>query len=133
MTAKTTITITDSANTPTGSPAATDRIFAPSGMEGNTHVFTNGATGETGASLSTLKASISRGNVVSRVKVALALPLVHTVDEVEEVAHVCRANVEFLIPVNADKDERRDLYTLLLDALADSGINTMVVSLEDLY
>lgn len=136
MTEKASFVITDSADTPEspGTPAAANRTFTPGEMEnGSVHCFYNTTTGTTPATRSKFTASLTSGQVVHRVKFSLALPKAQTVDGVVKVAHVSRAIVEFILPIDCSRDDRRDLLTLMYDALSTSGFNTMVIDVEDLW
>lgn len=136
MAVKTSIALLDSASTPEapGTPAAATRTFIPGEIEGdNVHTFYETTTGNTAATRSKLTASIKSGNGVSRVKVAIALPRSQTVDGVLKAAYVCRGFIEFIVPEDAIRDDRRDLLVLTRNILDNTTIGPMISELENLY
>jgi len=139
MTAKTTLTLDDSASTPEspGTPAVANRTFTPGQMEnGNVHTFYEPTTGVTPATKSKLTASltpISATRNTARIKIALAYPKAQTIDGLVVAAHVNRGFVEFVFDKNSTRDDRRDIKALLISALQEVGINEMIADLEDLY
>jgi len=127
--------INDSALTPTGSPVETARDFVPGGNEGNVSVFYNDFTGGTAAGKSKLTCSVSMPTPqrdTARIKYTLAIPFTSVVDGVEVTHHTCRAYCEFVIPAAASEDGRRDLKSLLTNAVG-GALGGMVADLEDLY
>jgi hypothetical protein len=136
MPVKAATTITDATTTPTGAPVATDRIFTPGEMEGNTHVFYNDDTGVSSAAQSYLKVSLSRATAqrpTNRIRYELALPKEHTVDGVPEVHHVNRAITEYIIHEDSDVDERHDLCALSKDVQNDTAMLDIARKIEGLY
>lgn len=136
MAGKTSIAITDSSDTPEspGTPAAATRTFVPGEIEGsNVHTFYENTTGVTAATRSKMTLSLTPGNGVVRFKAALALPKAQTVDGITKVAHVTRGFVEFILPEDGSRDDRRDILTLIRNLLADATVSPMIREMENLY
>lgn len=139
MTAKSTIALADSSQTPEspGTPAIATRTFTPGQMEnGNVHTFYEPTTGVTPATKSKLTISltpVSATRNTARIKIALALPKAQTVDGLVVAAHVNRGFIEFVFDKNSTRDDRRDCSELLKQALNNSAITSMVGDLEDIY
>lgn len=136
MTAKASIGIYDASATPEapGTPGAALRTFVPGEVENNNvHTFYDTTTGVTAATRSKMTLAIVPGEQVTRVKVSLALPKAQTVDGIIQAAHITRANCEFLCPVNGSRDDRRDIKTLLINALNHTDVATMIGDLENLW
>lgn len=128
------IAILDSSATPEspGTPAAATRTFVPGGKEGNVWVWYENTTGTTPATRSKLTASLSAGEEVARLKITLATPKAQTVDGVTKVAHVTRAFMEFILPVNGSRDDRKDIAVLVMNALSAAALWSMLSDLEGL-
>lgn len=138
MTAKTTISLLDSALTPEspGTPAAATRIFTPGALEnGYIHTFYEGTSGTTPATRSKLTLSLSPATATkpSRTKGQLMIPKAKIVDGVVEVAHVNRGFVETVFDKDATRDDRRDMTTLLYSLIASAEFGGMSRDQEDLY
>lgn len=136
MTEKASFTLTDSAATPEspGTPAAVNRTFTPGEVEnGYVHTYYNTTTGTTASTRSKLTMSISTNDKIARVKLAIATPKAQTVDGVVQAAHVTRGFAEFIIPVDASRDDRKDILILVYNALASAPMAGLVHELEDLW
>lgn len=136
MPAKTTLAITDSAQTPEspGTPAVATRTFVPGEMEnGVVHTFYENTTGVTANTRSKLTISLTPGDGVVRWKCQLSTPKAQTVDGVVVQAHVTRAFAEFILPADGTRDDRRDSKSLLVSLLALTDIHTMISDLENLW
>lgn len=137
MAEKVILDLYDSSLTPKDdTPTNVQRLFNPGAMEGNVHAFYNDHTGETSLAESKITASYSRSTAsrpTNRIKVQIALPLVQTIDGVEQVHHVNRANVEFILHESSTFDERYDLNSLIIAALAHTGIKEMYLDNENAW
>lgn len=136
MTAKTTIALNDSALTPEspGTPAAGTRTFTPGEMEnGNVHTFYETTTGVTAATRSKMTLSLVPSETVTRFKLSIATPKAQTVDGIVKAAHVTRGFMEFILPNDGTRDDRRDIRSLLTYINNDAGFKAMVDDLENLW
>lgn len=137
MPVKSTITLTDSGQTPAaGTPTATARPFVPIGRTGNVHLFENDFTGVSGKARSKLTASLSRASAsrpTNRIKGSIALPFVVTDDSGEQVLRVNRANIEYIVHDDAGFDERADLVSVTSSLAANPQFHEMAKKVEDQY
>lgn len=70
---------------------------------------------------------------VYRAKVAVELPVLQTVDGVQQVAYTLRANVEYLIPDQSTDAQRKDLHGYVLSCLTHSLTRAALRDLDPLY
>jgi hypothetical protein len=83
----------------------------------------------------------SGSDAVNRAKVSLRFPVLETVSgesyagyvAAPKVAYFLQANVEFLLPNRSTLAQRKDLRVLLMNALANAQIVSVVDSLEKPY
>jgi len=132
MSAYANLAINDSAQTPEspGTPGAATRTFVPGGKENGVWTWYENTTGTTASTRSKLTVSLTPGNSVTRLKIALALPKAQTVNGIVTAAHVSRGFAEFLFPANGSRDDRRDIKALLIAALNTTELSAMVGDLE---
>lgn len=139
MPAKVAIALVDSPSTPEspGTPGAATRTFQPGAVEnGNVHTFYEGTTGTTMATKSKATLSLkpaSSASPVSRVKMSMALPKAQVVDGITKVAHITRANVEFILPQDCTRDDRRDIRTLIANLINSAEGAALVADNDDLW
>lgn len=70
---------------------------------------------------------------VYRAKAAVELPILQTVDGVQQVAYTLRANVEYLIPDQSTDAQRKDLHGYVLSLLTHALTRAALRDLDPLY
>lgn len=68
-----------------------------------------------------------------KVKHSVAFPIVRTVNGVDLVSDVARANVEYILPQSMTAQERKDLNALIANSQAHAMLKAGVLDLDPLY
>lgn len=136
MSAYTSIALNDSALTPEspGTPATATRTFLPGGKDSNgVWTWYENTTGSTAATRSKMTLSLTPGKDVTRCKIQISTPKAQTVDGIVSAAHVTRSSMEFILPNNGSRDDRRDIRNLTFNALAAAAAVAAIDDLEAVY
>lgn len=75
----------------------------------------------------------SGSSKVYRANAKVELPVLQTVDGVQQVAYTLRANIEYLIPDQATDAQRKDLHGYALSVLGHSLTRGALRDLDPLY
>lgn len=70
---------------------------------------------------------------VYRARASVELPILQTVDGVQQVAYTLRGNVEYLIPDQSTDAQRKDLHAFMSNSLNQTLIRGVLRDLDPLY